>query len=128
MSLLRALLKASLQAIAGRWLVLTLLVLAATTYLSLSPLDRLPDAPGGDKLHHLLAYALLAFPAALAKPVGLRWWLLLFLVWGGGIEVLQPYVNRYGEVLDALANGLGVGLGAGLGLMAGRSILRPAAG
>ncbi len=118
-------LRALLQAVAGRWLVLTLLTLAAITYLSVSPLDRLPDAPGGDKLHHLAAYALLAFPAALARPVGLHWWLLGFLLWGGAIEVLQPYVNRYGEGFDALANALGVALGAGLGLLARRSILGP---
>lgn len=49
----------------------------------------------------------------------LRWrdqikWLLFivgFLVCSGVIELVQPYVNRYGEWLDLGANGLGLVVG-----------------
>ena len=109
-------LQSLLTAAARHWPALTLSGLAAITYLSLSPLDRLPDAPGGDKLHHLVAYALLALPACLARPRGFPALLCVFLAWGGAIEMIQPYVNRYGEWLDFLANAGGVGLGFVLSL------------
>ena len=55
-----------------------------------------------------IAYAVLMFPAALTKP---RNWLvfgLLFVGYSGVIELLQPFVNRYGEWLDMAANSAGV--------------------
>ncbi len=96
------------------WLALTLFNLLLITALSLWPVEHLPQAPGSDKTHHLLAYAVLMFPAGLRKP---RYLLLLglFVVgWSGAIELIQPYVNRYAEWLDLLANGTGVLLGYGL--------------
>jgi VanZ family protein len=48
------------------------------------------------------------FPTALRKPD--KWIIigLLFIAYSGAIELLQPYVNRYGEWLDMAANILGV--------------------
>lgn len=100
-----------LQFIKTYWVVFTVVILAAITVLSLWPLDTLPDAPGSDKLHHFIAYAFLAFPGMLRNP---RLWLrlgLFFIAYSGGIELLQPYVNRYGEWADLLANSAGVGIG-----------------
>ena len=102
---------AALRQLKRLWLPLTLLVLSAITYLSLAPLESVPEAPGGDKLHHLVAYGLLAFPAALARPRGWPLLILGFVLWGGAIELLQPRVNRYGEPLDFIANSFGVLLG-----------------
>ena len=64
--------------------------------------------PGSDKTHHLIAYALLMLPTALRKPD--KWILLglFFIAYSGAIELLQPYVNRYGEWMDMLANSAGV--------------------
>jgi VanZ family protein len=78
------------------------------TTLSLWPLDNLPPVPGSDKTHHLIAYAALVFPIALRKPN--RWMLLVafFIFYSGLIELAQPYVNRYGEWLDILANTAGI--------------------
>ncbi len=93
------------------WLILSILLLATISILSLWPLAQLPSVPGSDKIHHFVAYAALMFPAALRRP---RHWLfiaLFFILWGGGIELIQPYVNRYGEWLDFLANSCGVLLG-----------------
>lgn len=90
------------------WLAITLLVLAVITTLSLLPVPSLPPVPGTDKTHHFIAYAALTFSVALARPKN---WLLIaffFVVWSGAIEILQPYVNRYGEWLDLAANAGGV--------------------
>lgn len=83
-------------------------MLGAITVLSLRPLPELPAVPGGDKLHHFVAYGALVFPTALRKPR--RWWLLalFFILYSGGVELFQPYVNRYGEWLDMAANTGGV--------------------
>lgn len=100
-----------LDFISDHWLALTLLCLTTITLLSLWPADKLPDVPGTDKVHHLIAYACLVFPVALSKP---KHWLLitlLFVGWSGVIELIQPYVNRYGEWLDMLANVSGIACG-----------------
>ncbi|WP_339137850.1 MAG: VanZ family protein [Candidatus Electrothrix sp. GW3-4] len=86
------------------WCFCTTIVCAAITFLSLWPNEYLPSAPGGDKLHHLVAYAALVFPVALRRP---RWWLLivvLFITYSGLVEIVQPFVHRYGEWLDMAAN------------------------
>ncbi len=90
------------------WHVCTVCMLTAITLLSLQPLSQLPLVPGGDKTHHLIAYALLVFPAAFRRPRHWRLICLLFILYGGMIELLQPYVNRYGEWLDFAANTTGI--------------------
>lgn len=101
-----------LTAIKTHWAALTLITLTAITLLSLWPLATLPSIPGTDKTHHLIAYALLMLPVALRKPD--KWIVLglFFMAYSGAIELIQPYVNRYGEWLDLLANITGLVLGA----------------
>ena len=93
------------------WVAFTLFTLVAITTLSLWPLEKLPSVPGTDKTHHFIAYAILMFPTALRKPD--KWIMLglLFIAYGCAIELLQPYVNRYGEWLDMAANTVGVACG-----------------
>jgi len=100
-----------LDLIQTKWVALTVIFLAAITALSLWPLEELPSLPGTDKMHHLVAYAVLSLPMALRQPA--RWTLigLLFVVYSGVIELLQPYVNRYGDWNDLLANAAGVACG-----------------
>ncbi|MCW8860018.1 MAG: VanZ family protein [Deltaproteobacteria bacterium] len=90
------------------WVAFTLFTLAVITTLSLWPLAKLPSVPGTDKTHHIIAYTVLMFPTALRKPD--KWIIfgLLFIAYSGAIELLQPYVNRYGEWLDLAANAMGV--------------------
>ena len=97
-----------LTLIRKNWIIFTLFILIVITILSLSPLDELPSVPGTDKAHHLIAYAILMLPTALRKPN--RWVLfgLFFIAYSGAIELLQPYVNRYGEWNDMLANTAGI--------------------
>lgn len=90
------------------WVVFTLAILVAITLLSLWPLDELPPVPGTDKTHHLIAYALLMLPTALRKPNNWIAYGLLFIVYSGAIELIQPFVNRHGEWLDMFANTAGV--------------------
>ena len=86
------------------WLSITLFILTVITVLSLLPLKELPPVPGSDKTHHIIAYATLMFPTALRKPHYLPAIGLFFIGWSGAIELLQPYVNRYGEFRDLAAN------------------------
>lgn len=90
------------------WLACTAFTLIVITLISLNPMSNLPAVPGGDKTHHIIAYALLMFPVALQKP---KYWLFigfLFLCLSGAIELLQPFVSRRGDWLDMSANLLGI--------------------
>lgn len=98
----------ALTQIKKQWIILTLFTLTAITALSLWPLDSLPAFPGSDKTHHFIAYALLIFPTALRKPPYWKLIALLFIAYSGVIELIQPYVNRYGEWLDLAANTGGI--------------------
>jgi hypothetical protein len=90
------------------WVIITAIILVAITTLSLWPLKTLPSVPGSDKTHHFIAYAFLMLPVALRRPKYWMWVGVLFVLVSGGIELLQPLVNRYAEWFDMLANGIGV--------------------
>ena len=115
--------KPFLDFVQSHWLLVTVAILLPITVLSLYPADSLPSVPGTDKTHHFIAYGVLAFPIALARPE--RWLLLIvgLLMYSGIIELIQPYVNRYGEWLDLGANGLGL-IGGVLIVAVARSIVQ----
>ncbi len=92
----------------NHWLVMTLVLLAAITVLTLWPAGQLPEVPGTDKTHHFIAYGALMFPVALRRPLYWPWAGLMIVAYSGIIELIQPYVNRYGEWLDLAANTGGV--------------------
>lgn len=100
--------KPFLTFVQSHWLLSTVAILLPITVLSLYPVESLPPVPGTDKTHHFIAYGVLAFPIALARPE--KWLLFVvgLLIYSGMIELIQPYVNRYGEWLDLGANGLGL--------------------
>jgi len=117
-------LRAIFENIARYWVPLSLFSFSVITVLSLLPLAELPEMPGSDKTHHFIAYGLLMFPVALRQP---KHWLLIgfaFIVWSGAIELVQPFVNRYGEWLDLLANSGGVLLGAVIGKLTAMRTLK----
>jgi len=70
-----------------------------------------PGIAGGDKLFHVLGFFALVVPLALRHPVRWRLILTVALVFGGMIEIAQPYVGRSAEWLDLLADGVGASLG-----------------
>jgi len=94
--------------IEDHWITITLFLLAVIVTASLWPAEHLPKVPGSDKTHHFISYAALVLPTALKKP---KHWLAIafaFLCFSAAIELIQPYVNRYGEWLDLLANTGGI--------------------
>lgn len=87
---------------------ITLILLVSIATLSLWPAAYLPNVPGTDKTHHFIAYAALILPTILRQS---KHWLIIafgFLAFSGLIEIIQPYVNRYGEWLDMAANTFGL--------------------
>ncbi len=121
---LEYILKSLLNLVQLHWLLFTIIIALLITVLSLYPADSLPSVPGTDKTHHFIAYGALAFPVALARPE--KWLLFIvgFLGYSGVIELVQPYVNRYGEWLDLGANGLGLVVGILIASFARSIILR----
>ncbi len=104
------------QVLHDYYLPLTLVLLTVITFLSLYPLPELPTVPGKDKTLHMVAYATLSFPVSVVRPRYILIVLLVFMLWSGGLELIQPYVNRHRELADWLANTAGLSLG----LVAGR--------
>ena len=96
--------------------LLTAAIALAIGWASLTPLPAQP-VPGGDKLHHLIAYAALCFPLLFKNARSAVVVLPLAIAYGGAIELIQPYVNRYGEWLDFAANAAGCLIGFASALM-----------
>ena len=97
-----------IKSLQQHWKLVTIFLLLIIAFLSLYPLPELPGVPGTDKTHHLVAYFLLALPSGLKKPNKWVVFIFLFIIFGGFMEIIQPYVNRYGEWLDFFANTIGV--------------------
>ena len=78
---------------------------------TLTPLPQVVDVLGTDKWHHFLAFAALIYPLTVASR---RCWLLVIvfgLLFGASIEIIQPYVNRFGDIADFTADAFGVLIG-----------------
>lgn len=107
-------------------MALTICLSVVIAVLTLSPPlqdDGLP--PGADKFYHGVAFLALAVPLASARP---RWVAALFVLltaYGAAIEVAQPFVGRSRELVDLVADIIGIACGILLGLLAGRVIPRP---
>lgn len=82
------------------------------------PLEAPPLVPkGSDKLVHLAAFAALAFPLACTGRLRLFNVFISSSAFGGAIELMQPSFNRSADVVDWLADTLGVAIGIGCGLL-----------
>ncbi len=89
----------------------------ALALLTLAPVANLPSAPGGDKLHHLLAFLLLGLLARLGWPRHryLTAWLPGLLAYGAAIELVQGLLPwRSAELADLAADGAGLLLAGAL--------------
>ncbi|MDN5863451.1 MAG: VanZ family protein [Salinisphaera sp.] len=102
----------TLIAKAGYWWWLGWLWCGVILVLALMPAPEIPGAHFSDKLMHAAAFACLAawFGALLKRR---RWWLeaLGLILFGITIECLQAIVGRDPQVLDVVADAVGVGLG-----------------
>ena len=97
------------------WHGLGYVFVSAVVFLSLSPPPDIPleDIPWIDKVFHFLAYGFLMlwFAQLYVRTV---FWVLatLFFVMGVSLEVAQSLTDdRFFEVADMVANGMGVGFG-----------------
>ncbi len=91
------------------WIALGLVIMATIWIVSLIPAP--PRVPGGDKLHHFAAYALVAFWwCALTGTIRAKLsWMLGLAAMGVLIEMLQGASGyRKFELADIVANSLGV--------------------
>ena len=97
---------------------------AAVVVVSLIPSKALPQLNLSDKIEHLLAYAVLAALGDIAFPNRRRVLAVGLLATGVGLEFLQGAMGlrRQAEVLDALANGLGVAAGLGFSTLLHRLV------
>jgi VanZ family protein len=102
--------------------VLTAAVTLAILVLSLTPRVPSPDLPHVDKVEHTIAYAALAFLALLAA--GRRGAAVVLItigvcsLYGGLIEIVQPFFGRDRELADWIADIGGSLAGALLGALA----------
>jgi VanZ family protein len=112
-------------------LVLTLLLAALVAYLMLQPPSpRVSRIQNLDKAAHFIAFFVLILPLAsvlsarpaVAVAVGVA------IVYGGVIEIVQPYVGRGAEWGDLLADALGAIAGAALGRWLRPRLIRRLAG
>lgn len=107
------------------WRLLLALLLAAASWLAFMP--QPPGMPGGDKLHHLLGFAVLTAVGVLGFEPRRRTLLAVagaLLLYGAFIEAVQSQLPwRTAEWADLLADGIGVLIGA-----IGATLLRRAAG
>lgn len=88
---------------------LTAALAAVIAVLTLLPLAAPPLASdGGDKVYHFVAFAGLMLPVAVLQPRALVWMIPAALLFGAGIEIIQPYVNRSRDLADFMADGAGV--------------------
>ena len=84
---------------------------------TLTPLPKSLDVPGSDKWHHFVAFSFLIYPLTVANK---KCWIpiILFgLFFGALIELVQPYLNRFGDIQDFQADAIGVLIGFALGVI-----------
>lgn len=103
---------------------LTLCVALAIAVGTLLPRADFQSVPGTDKFHHFIGFAALILPAAFYDPKSLRWAVPCALLYGGAIEIIQPFVGRSGEFADLVADAIGIAIGAALGMVLHRLFRR----
>ena len=87
---------------------------------TLTVLPEKMDVPGTDKWQHFVAFAILVYPITVASRT---YWIpitVFALCLAASIEIIQPYVNRFGDIKDFQADTLGVFLGLLTGILVRR--------
>jgi VanZ family protein len=95
---------------------LTAMLAVVIIFLTLLKPASAPGPVGVDKVYHFITFAGLMLPVATLRPRALVWMIPAALLFGAGIEIIQPYVNRSRDLADFLADGVGVLAGSALGL------------
>ena len=92
-------------------LFLTFICIIIICFGTLTPIPLAFEVPGTDKWHHFFAFAILTYPLTVASR---RLWpvaLLFGISFGALIEIIQPYVNRFGDIADFTTDVIGVLVG-----------------
>lgn len=100
--------KYSLNFIYNNWLVITIILSAGIIFFSFFSITSPYTSQGADKYLHSVAYLFLSFSASFRKPTSYTLIFIYFVFFGITIEFIQPYFDRYFEILDILANSIGV--------------------
>lgn len=85
-----------------------LLGFIAISVSTLTPVEQLPSVSGSDKLHHVIGFGSWVLLSCFGPFNRLLKMSGFIFIWGGLIELIQPYVNRYGEWQDFAANSVGI--------------------
>ncbi len=93
----------------------TLLVSLAICAGTLTSFSNSNSFLGDDKLHHVIAFTCFVLPMILVSPKYWRAMITYSLIFGGVIELAQPYVNKTGDPVDLLANTVGTVIGIAMG-------------
>ncbi len=93
--------------------VLFWIALVSSYILAMLPQDKVPElTPFGDKSNHFLAFAVLTILLLQAYHIRYRFTFAWMLLYGIFIEISQLFtVNRSGELLDVLADTIGIVIG-----------------
>ena len=91
--------------------VTSIFFLLIITILSLIPVSQEPPMNNIDKIEHLVAYAAFTAPISLAYHPRYKSIFWFACIWGMLIEIVQPYVGRQADTIDAVINALGAGVG-----------------
>ena len=108
------------RVLCNRWAVRLAAVvsgLGIVVVMLLPPTTLTPPAVGGDKLHHMVAFAVLGLLVALAWRPRLVVTAGGVTLYGAALELLQPLTGRHAELGDVVADAVGAVLGAGLAVL-----------
>ena len=92
-------------------ITLTFIIGLAIALVTLSPIADVLNVTTGDKVYHAMAFALFVIPMMWVSPKYWRYMIAASVILGAGIEVMQPYVNQVGDVMDLVADVMGAILG-----------------
>ena len=105
-------------------IALTLALAALIAVLTLARIPVSSGVGGSDKMHHLIGFAALALPIACVRPGWSLHVAVILAIYGGVIEVIQPYFGRSRELADWVADVMGIGLGTFVGIGLNRMVVQ----
>jgi len=90
-------------------IVITIVILSVLTIGMLWPLEPSPiHLANIDRFIHVIAFAILSFPLIYTNRLNFLTVLIIFSVFGGTIEIIQPLSGRSAEIYDWVANIAGI--------------------
>ena len=85
-----------------------LFLAVAIAFVTLLPSSQLQSMHGNDKFFHFFAFALMAPPLLFITRTKVLKVAAVAILYGGAIELIQPIVGRNAEVMDLVADIVGV--------------------